>query len=94
MPKYQVAHLNEQGHDMVIFPLDANFGRLPGAEQDRELAVLGAQANRAGLRGTAVAVWDAGYGHVGFRGPVKCYPFLSGINLRYVMANLNRELSW
>jgi len=79
---------------MIIFPLEATFGQMTGAEQDRELALLGTQANRAGLRGTAVAVWDAGYGTVGFRGPVKCYPFLSGINLRYVMANVNREISW
>jgi len=79
---------------MIIFPLTPEFGNLSGADQDRELAFLGSRANSAGLRGVAVAVWDLGMGRVAFRGPVSCYPFLSGINMRFVMANVNREISW
>jgi len=94
VPSFKVAHIREQGNDMIIFPLTPEFGQLAGAEQDQELAFLGSRANSAGLRGVAVAVWDLGHGRVAFRGPVSCYPFLSAINMRYVMANVNREISW
>jgi hypothetical protein len=94
MPKYKVAHIHQQGQDMIIFPLEAKFGQMSGSEQDRELSILGSRANKAGLRGAAVAVWDNGEGHVAFRGPPQCCAFLSRINMHYVIANLNRVISW
>lgn len=94
MPKYKVAHINEHGLDLIIFPLEAKFGQMPGSDQDRELGILGSQANRAGLKGAAVAVWDTGLGRAGFRGPAQYYSILASISLPFVMANLNREISW
>ena len=79
---------------MIIFPLTPEFGQMTGADQDRELAFLGSRANSAGLRGVPVAVWDLGHGRVAFRGPIAFYPFLSAINMKFVMANVNREVSW
>ncbi len=40
MPKYEVAHIREQGQDMIIFPLEARYGHLSQADQERELDVL------------------------------------------------------
>jgi hypothetical protein len=94
MPKYKVAHIRQQGQDLIIFPLEAKFGQMSGSEQDRQLGILGSRANRAGLRGTAVAVWDAGGGQAAFRGPPQCCAYLSRINFQFVMANLNRVISW
>jgi hypothetical protein len=94
MPKYKVAHIHEQGNDMIIFPLESKFGQMTGSDQDEELAILGFQANAAGLRGTAVAVWDAGGGKMAFRGPQQWCSFLCSINLRFVMVNVNKEISW
>lgn len=28
MPSYEVAHVHEQGQDLIIVPLDSQFGRL------------------------------------------------------------------
>jgi hypothetical protein len=64
------------------------------ADRTAELAALGFQANKAGLRGAAVAVWDAGGGRMGFIGPHQWHAFLQGINLQFVMANLNKEIFW
>lgn len=94
MPSLKVAHIHEQGQDMIIFPLDQRFGRLPQDEQQKELAGLGMRANAAGLRGHAVAVWDAGGGRMGFMGPTQWHAFLRSIHLRWVLANLNKEISW
>jgi hypothetical protein len=94
MPNYKVAHIHQQGQDMIIFPLESKFGQMIGSEQDRELGILGSRANQAGLRGVAVAVWDAGGGQAAFRGPPQCCALLSRINFNFVMANLNRVISW
>lgn len=94
MPHYKVAHLNEQGQDMIIFPLESEFGRQLDVDQAQELQALEFRANAAGLRGHAVAVWDAGGGRMGFRGPRQWHPFLQGLSLRAVAANLNKEISW
>jgi hypothetical protein len=94
MPKYKVAHIHEQGQDMIIFPLEQKFGQMISSDQNQELAILGFQANKAGLKGAAVAVWDAGSGKMGFMGPPQWHSYLSSINLRFVMENLNKEISW
>ncbi len=94
MPKYEVAHIREQGQDMIIFPLEARYGHLSQADQERELDVLQLEANRAGLRGAAVAVWDAGGGRMASRGPHQWQAFLQSISLPFVRANLNKVISW
>ena len=94
MPKLKVAHIREQGQDMIIFPLDQRFGRLTQHEQQEELVALELRANAAGLHGHAVAVWDAGGGRMGFIGPRQWNAFLQSIGLRQVLASLNKEISW
>jgi hypothetical protein len=94
MPSYKVAHLNEQGQDMIIIPLESAFGRQSQAEQQAELDALQYRANAAGLRGSAVVVWDAGGSRMGFLGPHQWHPFLKGLNLRLVFSSLNKEISW
>jgi hypothetical protein len=94
MPTYKVAHIREQGQNMIIFPLDAAFGRMTSSDQNEELGRLGFRANAAGLAGAAVAVWDAGGGRMGFMGPSQWHPFLRSIDLGFVFANLNQEISW
>lgn len=94
MPHFKVAHVREQGQDMIIFPLDQRFGQLPKHEQQQELTGLEMRAHGAGLAGHAVAVWDAGGGRMGFIGPQQWHGFLQNLNLRGVLASLNKEISW
>lgn len=93
MPSFEVAHIHQQGQDMIIFPLDERFGRQSGDDQSRTLEALQFRAHAAGLRGAAVAVWeDSNGGH--FRGPRQWRAFLESIDLGWVLANVNRTLSW
>jgi hypothetical protein len=94
MPTFKVAHIRKQGQDMIIFPLESRFGHQPQSDQQKELAALGFRANAAGLKGSAVAVWDAGGGRMAFLGPRPWHSFLASINLGWVFANLNQEISW
>lgn len=67
MPHYKVAHLREQGQDMIIIPLDSIFRQKVDSDQAAITADLQAHAASAGLAGIVVPVWDAGGGRMGFR---------------------------
>jgi hypothetical protein len=94
MPTYKVAHIHEQGQDMIIFLLDPAFGWMTESDQRAELSSLGFRANAAGLRGDAAVVWDAGAGRMGFMGPNPWHPYLASISLQFVWGNVNQEISW
>jgi hypothetical protein len=92
MPMYRIAHIREQGVDLIIVPMDGAFGNLPRSDQGPIIADLQAQCRRAGLAGTVVPVWDYGHGQMGFMAPENWHPFFQSINLSWIFAKLNREL--
>lgn len=94
MPRYKVAHLREQGQDVIIVPLEGSFGRKSPNDQGAILNELQLRANSAGLKGRIVPVWDRGRGQLSFLAPEQWHPFFQRLNLAYVVANLNRELTW
>jgi len=89
MPHFRVAHIREQGQDMIIVPVDGNFRFQPDNEQESFMRELQSRANSAGLRGTVAAVWSGG-----FRAPRPWHPFFQTLSMQGVLANLNREISW
>ena len=93
MPRLKVAHILEQGQNMIIFPLDQSFGDKSNHDQEETLSSLEYRANSAGLAGHAVAIWQHGL-HTHFRGPSKWQNFLRSISMRWVLANVNKEISW
>ena len=93
MPKFKAAHIREQGQNMIIFPLDSSFGSKASSDQSEALSDLEFRANDAGLEGRAVVVWESRNGMY-FLGPTPWHGFLRGISLRWVLANVNREISW
>lgn len=94
MPKYKIAHIKEQGVDLIIVPLEASFKFRTKSEQDETISELQSRASNAGLRGTVVPVWDNGGGRMGFIAPGNWHAFFQSINLQYVLNNINRELYW
>ena len=94
MPAYDVAHIREQGQDMIIVPMSRSFGYLPHQDQEEQTALLQACAANAGLAGTVVPVWDAGGDRMAFVAPIPWHPFLRGIDLAFVAMNINRRLTW
>ena len=94
MPTLKIAHINQQGQDMIIAPLDRGFGSKTELDQQAALDEIETRAHSAGLRGHACAVWDAGGGRMAFRAPPPWHPYFKSINLQTVFANVNRELSW
>jgi hypothetical protein len=94
MPTLEVAHLNQQGQDIIIVPLDDSFGSKTQQDQRRTIGEIQRHAMGAGLRGTVVPVWDNGGGRMAFIAPQPWHPFFRSLNLGTVFANVNRELSW
>jgi len=94
MPRFKVAHVKEQGVDLIIVLLGGNFGSKSAPAQEAIANELQMRANSAGLAGTVVPVWKAGIQRMGFRAPMNWHPFFRKLTLRQVFQNLNKELSW
>ena len=93
MPSYRIAHLREQGQDMVIVPLDSSFGSKTSDDQRAIISHLHLHSRGAGLKGTIVTVWESG-GRLNFIAPRPWHPFFQSLSMNSVLANLNKELSW
>jgi hypothetical protein len=94
MPHFKVAHIREQGQDMIIVPLDSSFEGKSSRDQHETISTLQVHARAAGLAGTVVPVWDSGGGRMKFIAPQPWHSFFQSTNLRFVLANINKDLSW
>lgn len=93
MPSLKVAHLREQGQDMIVVPLDSSFDHYSSHQQSVEVAEIQQRASSAGLAGKVVPVWLSGQS-MKFIAPRPWHPFFSSLPWNAVIANLNKELSW
>ncbi len=94
MPRFDIAHIREQGVDIIIIPLDDSFRFKSQNDQQSTINELQIRASNAGLAGKVVPVWNNGGGHMAFIAPQNYHPFFKSINLQFVAANINRELYW
>jgi hypothetical protein len=94
MRRYKVAHLREQGQDMIIVPLDPSFGRQTSQDQEQMIAELQMHARTTGLMGIVVPVWDGGGGRMDFKAPLQWHQYFKSINLPFIATNINTELYW
>ena len=93
MPKFPVAHLHEQGQDMVIVPLEGSFDHKSDEEQQAIIKELQLHSRGAGLKGTVLPVWQKS-GGMGFIAPKPSHPFFNSLSLQTVFANVNKEIYW
>lgn len=94
MSRVKVAHIREQGVDIIIIPLKSSFKFKGQTKQYEIVSELQMRASNAGLAGKVVPVWDDGGGHMGFIAPQNWHPFFKSIDLQFVVNNINRELYW
>lgn len=93
MPRFKVAHVREQGVDLIIVPLESSFGNKLESDKDEIIAELQVRARSAGLAGTVVPVWEAGSKMV-FIAPPNWHPFFRSLSIRQIFASVNREIYW
>lgn len=94
MPHYKIAHVKEQGVNLIIIPLDEEFGGQSIEVQRDALAELQERSGAAGLAGTVVPVWEDSSGRMGFLAPQNFQPFFKSLLISQVLASLNGELYW
>ena len=90
---YPIAHIHEQGQDLIIIPLEENFMNMRSeAERNGIRDALQFFATDAGLKGTVCLVWQS---HKVFRAvaPKVWSSFFESIDMTFVGANLNRTLT-
>lgn len=93
MTTFKLAHLREQGQDMIIVPVNPSIGYSSQHEQHSLTETLQVAATSAGLEGTVVIIWRNG-NHIGFVAPRPWHPFFQSAGIyNLIMRNLNRELT-
>lgn len=93
MNRFDVAHIRQQGQDIIIIPLDRAFGYRSDFEQTEIYTSLQMAASSAGLSGRVVAVWDAGRGRMAYRAPQEWSRFCQSLNWPFIARNINRTLT-
>lgn len=93
MPTFEVAHINEQGIDLIIVLVSNSFGGLGTAEQKRQTGLLQVAATSAGMAGTVVPVWEDGFGSLAFLAPREWHPFFESLTTNDLLRNVNRTLT-
>ena len=92
MSQYKIAHIREQGIDLIVIPLDSSFGYKSESDQHDIISGLQACASSAGLAGTVVPIWREGSGHR-FIAPPNWHPFFKTFSWNDAMRNINKELT-
>jgi hypothetical protein len=94
MPSFEVAHIQEQGQNMIIVPLDSDFEWQTPLVHGDTVRELELRSRAAGLAGRVVLVWEGGNGRMKFIAPQNWHPFFRSLSLAFVFRNLNKTLSW
>lgn len=94
MPHFKVAHVRQEGADLLLIPLDPSFGLQSKTVQDATIAELQKHAAEEDLRGTVIPVWSSGGNHMAFIAQATLRPFLQSIGLTWVNARATRALYW
>ena len=91
METFKVAHLREQGQDMVIVIVGPAFASMSSKDQDDGMNVLQICAESAGLAGLVVPVWREG-NRAKFIAPLNWHPFFQSLTWDRILSSVNREL--
>ena len=88
---FEVAHIREQGQDMVIVPVASVVGSKSLQKQNEIKDSLQMYAADAGLAGVVCLVWNSG-NKFSFLAPFQWHGFFRSINMRFVSVNINKRL--
>lgn len=92
MPKFPVAHLKEQGQDLVVIFVSSAMRYKTLQERQATLEDFQASSLAAGLAGTAALAWEFGSRLEYFCAPA-FQTFFSSLSYEDLTANINRTLT-
>jgi hypothetical protein len=89
---YKIAHIREQGQNMIIIPVASSVNCKTQNQQNELLNTLQYFARDAGLAGTVCLVWEVG-NRLSFLAPSQWHGFFRSMNMRFVSQNINKNLT-
>lgn len=92
MNKFHIAHIREQGEDMIIIPLESSFAFKTQHEQFAIKNSLQSCAAAANLKGIVVPVWQEG-NVMKFIAPINWHPYYRSLSWNAVIAMRNKTLA-
>lgn len=92
MSQFKIAHIREQGINLIIIPLESDFENKSNDAQQEIIDSLQLAASSAGLAGTVVPVWRTGRQH-SFIAPNRWHPFFRSLSWNQIISNLNKVLT-
>ena len=93
METFEVAHVREQGVDLIITVVSPSFGHKSNSDQESATLALQACAESAGLAGTVVPVWEESGGRLRFYAPTRWHSFFQSLDPLTLAASINRKLT-
>jgi|SRR5258706_12970324 len=93
MAIFDVAQITEQGVDLILVPLHANFEYKSDHEKNDTVARLRSGASHAGLTGVVVPIWALRSGKMGCLATERYLGLLRGIDLEFVANHINRTIT-
>ena len=93
MAIFDVAQITEQGVDLILVPLHANFEFKSDHEKNDTITRLQSGASRAGLTGVVVPIWASRNGKMSCLIAERYHNLLRGIDLEFVANHINRTIT-
>ena len=90
--EFNIAHIREQGQDIIIIPLDSSFQSKTQSQRNQIIFALQLCARSAGLAGRVVVMWEHN-SNVMYIAPQQWHSFFNSIDLVWVAQNINRTLT-
>ena len=93
MQEFKVAHLREQGQDMIIVFVHGKVGTWTDEKREQLSAQLQICADSTGLAGSVVLIWQTPLGRSEFLAPKPWHPFLKSVSYQMLAGNINKKLT-
>ena len=90
--KFDIAHVREQGQDMIIIPLDSNFEYKSDDQKRNTMYALQTCASNARLGGTVVLIWESN-GRTKFMAPQPWHGLFRSVDMLWVAKRINKSLT-
>lgn len=92
MNTYRVAHLNHQGHNVILIELEQSFHYRTVQEKQLTLGYLQRAATSVGWAGEVALAWEGPDGRAQYFAFTQWLRFCESIDLNFVRRNVNKEL--
>lgn len=89
---YEIAHIREQGQNIIIVPVSSAVGSKSLQQQNEVRDSLQMFSANAGLAGKVCLVWSTG-NRFNFLAPPQWHSFFRSIDMSFVAANINKNLT-